>query len=198
MNAAMMGGSRGTRGGPIEADDPMPWGKHKGLPIGTIPVDYLRWCLANTDACNPDHPKYWPELRETFEGLAGPQAPARPTAMPLAVFVRRLLADGITLSIRGGELVASEQLTGDLLPSLKVHADLLGSILTIGQDTRNIAVGSARGGQASELRGLVKRWYLRMSRACHPDHGGNTEKQAAINAGHKELQGMIEEWEKNP
>lgn len=177
----------------------MPWGKHKGLPIATVPVDYLRWCLANTDACNPDHERYWPELRETFEELAGPQAPVRPAVMPLATFVSRLRADGITLSIRGGELVASETLAGEFLESFRVHANILGQVLTIGQDTHRIAVDSVRADQATELRGLIKRWYLRMSRENHPDHtGGSSDRFAAINGGHKALQGMVDEWETNP
>lgn len=197
MNTAFASHQR-TKSRPIEADDPMPWGKHKGLPIDTIPVDYLRWCLANTDACNPDHDRYWPEFRETLEGLAGPQAPVRPSAMPLAVFVARLLAEDITLSIRGGELVASEELTGELLVSLKAHADILGQVLTIGQDTRMIATGSARAEQAGQLRGLVKRWYNAMSRRFHPDQGGVGEHQVAINAGFEALKAMITEWEANP
>lgn len=176
----------------------MPWGKHKGRPICAIPVDYLRWCLANTDACNPDHPRYWPELRETLEGLAGPQAPVRPASLPLGVFVARLRADGITLSIRGGELVASEELTGELLASLTAHADVIGSILTIGQDTRMIATGSARAEQAGQLRGLVKRWFNAMSQRFHPDRGGTHEHQVAINAGFVALKKMITEWEANP
>jgi hypothetical protein len=195
--ASVMSGAKGTRGGPIEADDPMPWGKHKGLPIGSVPADYLRWSLGNMDACNKDHERYWPEYRELLESLVGPCAPVRPACQPIAVFCDRLAADGITLSIRGGELVASEELRGELLESLRAHANLLGRVLTIGRDTRTIAVGSARGGQAAELRGLVKRWYLRMSRESHPDHGGSVERQTAINAGYKSLQVMIEEWEKD-
>lgn len=183
---------------PIKVDDPMPWGKHKGLPIGTIPVDYLRWCLANTDACNPDHDRYWPELRETLEGLAGPQASVRPTCLPIAVFCARLKAEDISLSIRGGELVASEELTGELLVSLKAHANLLGAVLTIGQDTRTIATGNARASLAAELKGLVKRWFNAMSRRFHPDQGGAAEHQVAINAGFETLKTMITEWEANP
>ncbi len=46
------------------ASTPMPWGKHKGQPIGQIPRSYMRWCLENADALAP-------ELRRSFEWMCG-------------------------------------------------------------------------------------------------------------------------------
>jgi uncharacterized protein (DUF3820 family) len=46
------------------ASTPMPWGKHKGTPIGQIPRSYMAWCLENADALKP-------ELRRSFEWMAG-------------------------------------------------------------------------------------------------------------------------------
>jgi hypothetical protein len=183
---------------PIGVDDYMPFGKHKGMIVKDVPPDYLRWALKSADLCNPDHDRYWPELRETFEGLVGPHAPVRPACLPIAVFCARLRAEGITLAIRDSELVASEELTGELLESLKAHANLIGAVLLIGQDTRTIATGAARAGQAAELKGLVKRWYNAMSQRFHPDAGGRDEHQVAINAGFNSLKEMIAKWETNP
>lgn len=37
--------------------DLMPWGKHKGTPIGDVPADYLIWLLDN-DKCSGDVKEY--------------------------------------------------------------------------------------------------------------------------------------------
>ena len=46
------------------ADTPMPWGKHKGTPIGQVPRGYMQWCLDNADALRPD-------IRRAFEFMTG-------------------------------------------------------------------------------------------------------------------------------
>lgn len=39
---------------------PMPWGKHKGQPIQSVPRSYMEWCLKNADSMTS-------ELRQSFE-----------------------------------------------------------------------------------------------------------------------------------
>lgn len=196
MNATAARGRAQSR--TIDVEDPMPFGKHKGIPINQVPGDYLRWALKGADICNPDHERYWPELRRAFEELVGPHAPVRPSCLPIAVFCARLKEEGVMLAIRDSELVASEELTGEMLESLKSHANLIGTVLLIGQDTRTIATGSARSEQAAALRGLVKRWYNAMSQRFHPDKGGTDAGFGAINAGFNALKEMISKWEENP
>jgi uncharacterized protein (DUF3820 family) len=46
------------------ASTPMPWGKHKGTPIGQVPRSYMAWCLDNADALQSD-------IRRAFEFMTG-------------------------------------------------------------------------------------------------------------------------------
>ena len=46
------------------ASTPMPWGKHRGTPIGQIPRSYMTWCIENADSL-PD------DLRRSFEWMTG-------------------------------------------------------------------------------------------------------------------------------
>lgn len=40
--------------GGLTPETPMPWGKHKGVPINRVPRDYLVWAINNADAMRPE------------------------------------------------------------------------------------------------------------------------------------------------
>ena len=44
----------------------MPFGKHQGQPISTIPISYLEWGMNNMDKLNPDAPEFDSDLAATF------------------------------------------------------------------------------------------------------------------------------------
>jgi len=46
---------------PLNDDSPMPWGKHKGIRLGDVPQDYLKWFLTQ-DWCDE-----WPDLKQYAE-----------------------------------------------------------------------------------------------------------------------------------
>jgi Putative quorum-sensing-regulated virulence factor len=193
---AIVAGSKPSGPRPIDAWHPMPWGKHKGVPIEELPRDYLVWTLQKTDACNPDHERYWPEFRELLESMVGPHAPVKPAPMSIVVLCSRLRAEGVTLELHGNVIVPSENIDAELLEAIQANRSLLASILPLASDTPARLGGSARLIQGVEFRSLVKAWYGRLSRQFHPDAGGSSEAQIVVNAGYKAMNELVSEWEK--
>lgn len=183
-----------SKRGIIGPDDPMPWGKHKGIVLGAVPRDYLVWCLKNMDACNQDSGKFWPEFRETIEALVGPHAPVRPDVLSIDVLCYRLREMEITLEVRGGTVKASEQIDGQLEESLQAHRNILLSVLRVSSGAVKLS-GSAKAIQGAEIRCLVKGWYGKLSRQFHPDAGGSPVAFTAVNAGYKLLLEILSQWE---
>jgi hypothetical protein len=179
--------------GPIEADDPIPWGKYKGIPIEQVPRDYLVWSLKNMDACRPDHERYWPKFRELLESLVGPQASTAPTTLALLPLCAQLTTDGVKLSLRGSNVVTSEPVGPEIEKSIQANRAVITAVLRC---TGAMQLGgSARLIQGVELRAMVKAWYGRMSRQFHPDAGGTPVGQTAVNACYKALMELLEQWE---
>jgi hypothetical protein len=42
--------------------DTMPFGKHKGKPLESVPLDYWMWALENMDSLNEDKDNYDPDF----------------------------------------------------------------------------------------------------------------------------------------
>ncbi len=183
---------------PIGPGDPMPFGKHKGQPIETIPQDYLAWCLREMDACKPDSDRYWPEFKAALESVAGPMLPGmtRPTVMAFPALCSVLAARGITISVRGGELVTSETITDEAIrEAVRVHKAPLLAVVKLVEPGQVASRGSAKLIVAAEVRCLIKAWYGRMSKRLHPDAGGSTAAQVAVNQCYQDLMKVFTEWE---
>jgi len=177
-----------SKRGPITASDPMPWGKHKGIPIECVPQDYLRWALANMDACRPDHEKYWPEFTVVLEGLAGPQAPQKPRPPDLRQLVDRLKEEGITLGISSGRITSSRQLPKDLVDAVSFHSVVLFKVLSIAEGPADPSSVSSE-----KVRWSLKRWYREMSQRYHPDRGGSDVMQSVVNECYRTLSKVLTE-----
>ena len=174
----------------IHATDPMPWGKHKGIPIDQVPRDYLVWALKNMDACRPDHERYWPEYTAVLEGLVGPHAPVRPATMAIVPLCERLADEKVRLEVKGDHLVALDPVPADLAASIEANKAVLFAVLRVAagkQETKAI--------KSTDLRSLVKGWFGAMSRQFHPDAGGSNEAQSAVNAGYRMLMDLLTRWE---
>jgi hypothetical protein len=192
---AVVGNGKPNNARPVEASDPMPFGKHKGLPIETIPRDYLVWCLQKADVCNPDSDRYWPEFRELCESMVGPHATVKPPPMNLLQIAEHLIREGITLTVQGDRLVASGPIDPAVSEAIGKNAGLIGAILQCSggraatpEKSPHLILGEA-------MRGMVKAWFSRMSRRFHPDHGGSVAAQSAINQGYQGLLEIITAWE---
>lgn len=185
-----------TKSRPIESGDPMPFGKHKGIPINEVPGDYLAWAIKNMDCCNPDHDRYWSEFTATLESLVGSQTrdTSRPKVLPIGVLCARLKERGITLWVEGKKLVASETPDAELQQSIQAHANVLIQVLTCA--VGNSKVGLSRSAFGLEIRRLVKTWYRGMSQKFHPDMGGSEAAQIAANECYGSLMQTLETWER--
>lgn len=188
---------------PIDVGDPMPWGKHKGLPIEQIPRDYLVWSLKNMDSCNPQHERYWPEFTTILEGIVGSQPtsprPATPT-ITLAGLLSILAARGIKLSVKERELIMDDPggsgvtLPSEIVEAIQGHKTALKALVSLVERPAP-GVGSAKVHWGADLRCRVKAWYGAMSRQFHPDSGGSNESQKAVNACYQSLIAILKEWE---
>lgn len=183
-----------TRPRHIDATDPMPWGKYKGIPIDQVPRDYLVWALKNMDACRPDHERFWPEYTAVLEGLVGPHAPEKPAMLGIVPLCERLQQANVRLEARGNQIAALDPLPADLAESVEANKAVLLAVLRIAGGSQQLG-GSARLIRGAELRSLVKGWYGRMSRQFHPDAGGNADSQKAVNACYKSLTDLLTQWE---
>jgi hypothetical protein len=179
----------------------MPWGAHRGTPIDQLPASYLVWALANTDACDPDHARFWPELKQTFEALVGTQAvPARrPRVLSAEELCARLKARGITLvrSAQGRDLQPSGPLEDeDLREAWGIHKSRIMTIVfSVEPPEPPRARGSVKLLVAAEVRNLIRSWYGKMSRRFHPDAGGSAASQSAVNQSFRSLMEDFEKWE---
>jgi hypothetical protein len=183
----------------IGPSDPMPFGKHKGIPIDQVPPDYLCWALKHADITNS-----WPEFRTTIESLVGPvpfqgSAPNRNgggngSVMSLQGLCAVLRANRVRLSTKDGQLVAdgADGLTQQARDALATHENALANLVACVEPPRG---GSAKLTWAADLRCRVKGWYGRLSRQFHPDAGGSAPAQAAINRAYQELNTVLSEWE---
>jgi hypothetical protein len=173
----------------------MPWGQHKGIPIEQVPADYLGWCLRRMDACNPDHDRYWPEFKELLEKLHGPVD--RPPAPPVPVLCRQLAGSGVKLAVLQGQIQISGQVTPEQEWAIREHRQTIVAVLACAEAPAPVRSGSMRLIWGSELRNLIKSWFLRLSRQYHPDVGGTNEAQTIANQAYKSLMTDLDTWEKN-
>jgi hypothetical protein len=166
----------------------MPKGKYKGVPVNQVPPDYLRWVLAEWDECQPDDERYWPEFTSALEALVGPSTsaqdgPEKRRVIPLSQLCGRLRQEGITLQVRDDFILPSRLLDPELAESVRAHGYVLLPILALAP------AGTSQDGsiQIEKVRYLLRRWYGEMSRRCHPDMGGSSEKQACVNECYRSM-----------
>jgi hypothetical protein len=181
---------------PISPDHPIPFGKHKGIPIDEVPGDYLVWALKNMDCCDPDHEKFWPEFTATLESLVGPQdrgTPA-PRTLSLGQLCERLRELKITVWLENNKLVTSRTPEPEIKDAIKAHASAFAAVL--GCAAGNSNVGLTRSAFIEDVRKLVKSWYRSLSQKFHPDVGGTEEAQKAANECYASFQELLNEWEK--
>lgn len=142
--------------------DVMPWGKHKGKPLGEVPRDYLEWAVRNADAMRP-------ELRAAIElelgMLPNLMAPPPEDATPEEKIIRDLKSAWAKDQARVKEL---ERRVAEIEAELRV----------------------ARKDRPSDLdafRRVVKQWFAAMSRKFHPDMGGSAAHQVVVNLCYQDL-----------
>jgi hypothetical protein len=185
----------------IGRSDPIPFGKHKGTPIEQVDPGWLRWARDQSDYCDPDSLKFWPELRAAIVSVVGEPVPgeARPRVMSLPDLVAALDGRGIRLSARGRELATSEAVADPKIEeALRVHRPVLLALIAIIDPRAAPGSGSARLIWAADLRRRLKAWYGALSRRFHPDKGGSTEGQIAVNESYRTLMQTFDEWEATP
>lgn len=181
---------------PITSTEPIPFGKHKGIPIDQVPRDYLGWALRNMDCCNPDHERYWPEFRTTLESVVGTEPDfTRPIPLSFPALCAKLAARGIKVRIEDGDLVTDgPSLTEQEQEGLRIHKSPLMAIVQLIERPAPGA-GTIKRIWSADLRTRIKLWYGRMSKESHPDQGGTHEAQIAVNRCYRALMDVITEWE---
>jgi hypothetical protein len=183
---------------PVSASDPIPWGKHKGLPIEQVPADYLRWALRDMDACNPDSDRFWPEFKEVLEKLVGAIPPGeRPRVPSVPILCAQLSQAGVKLSALRGQLQTSGPVSPEQELAIRIHRHTLVAVLTCAEPPDPARNGSARLIWGAHVRCLVKDWFRKLARQFHPDMGGSTEAQMIANQAYKSLMTDLETWEKD-
>jgi hypothetical protein len=179
----------------------MPFGQHKGIPIERVDPGWLQWARDQSDRCNPADPAFWPELRAAIVTVIGEPVPgqARPRVMSLPALCALLAGRGIRIAAKAGELITSETITdGELRDALRVHKAALLALIAIVDPHTRAGTGSARLLWAADLRCRIKAWFGAMSRQFHPDLGGSTDGQVAVNRCYKTLMETFNEWESAP
>jgi Putative quorum-sensing-regulated virulence factor len=177
------------RARPIDPSAPMPWGKHKGVPIAQVPRDYLVWCLQNTDACNPAHERYWPEFRAALEAMIGPGAPPPPPPVPsLQACLSLLAARGHRCEADGDGFVIEPEPSSDLAAALRVHGTAFLAMLRLCGPAEPEA-------PLDRVRAKVRVWYRSLSTRYHPDRGGSDVQQLVVNEAYRDLLKILDELE---
>jgi hypothetical protein len=184
----------------IGPSDPMPFGKYQGTPIDQVERSYLYWLRDKSDRCNPLAENYWPELREAILSLIGDSdAPPRKPVLALPALCALLNSRGVRIASKAGEIVTSEEVTDEeLLDALRVHKVTLLHLIAIIDPRCLSGNGSAKYLWAADLRCRIKSWFGQMSRQFHPDMGGSTDGQVAVNTCFKTLMETFTEWEATP
>jgi hypothetical protein len=183
---------------PISASDPMPWGKHKGIPVEQVPPDYLGWALRTMDACNPDSDRFWPEFKDVLEKLVGPVPPGeRPRIPSVPILCAQLALSGVKLAVLHGQLQISGQVSPEQDVAIRVHRQTLISVLACAEAPAPARNGSMRLIWGSEFRNLIKAGFRKASRQLHPDTGGSNEGQMGANQLYRVLVDDLEVWVKD-
>lgn len=160
MNANAAGWDQITvkAAGGLSPETPFPWGKHKGVPIGRVPRDYLIWALNNADAMRP-------ELRTVIQsvlGIAPEEGKQEEPANQEANNLRRAWEHAV-------KRVKEQQAE---IKALKAQLATAASVTM---------------GDVDQFRRVIKGWYRAMSLVYHPDRGGTKESQAILNACYSDL-----------